>query len=545
MAGIRRGFGLRMRLALVIVITISGLVAGTVVSAAQPPPVPMSATTTPSNDLYRFQWDYGSADYHGLAQTLRSSIDASLLAVDLFMARDSWTTADVWVEVHSGDPSGTLLAVSDTVPAAAIPVGSGAWIRFAFPTPVDLALGETVAITTGIPYPLPGGVPAGPAWYWAWSADAYSAGVAWGGSTQTGDPAVSWSPWWDGSDLAFRAVMGQPGTLLRIGGVDRFQTAILLSRYAYPEPDSADAVVLSRSDLFPDALAGGPLAAAVGGPVLITPPNGLRNDVLAEINRVLPARATVYLLGGASALSSSVANTLSAAGYTVRRLSGADRYATALAIAAEIDQVAGPAGVLFVATGRNFPDALAAGAAAASFNQLAGPLDPSAVVVLCDDYTLPTAVRDYLTGRYLSDPDAVIVAAGGQASGAVGSEFGCDPADGTFCYVGADRYQTAAWIAYDWYESTTGLGLSTGHNFPDALTGAPALARHDWPVLLVPPSGPIPSRSDDSVRQFVLDHAATLDAGLVLGGTGAVSGPVASQVCGLAGITDCDIAFQP
>jgi hypothetical protein len=506
---------------------------------------PTSANLTPSADLYRFQWDYFSADYNGLAQTMTSSVDGALMAVDLFMARDDWTAVDLRVHVRQDDPTGTLLATSEPVPAAAINVGPAAWTRFHFSSPVPLDEGDTVAVVTDVPYPLPGGVPAGPAWYWAWSADAYGGGVAWGGSTQPGDPTVSWASWYDGSDLAIRAVMATPDTLLRLGGADRFETAILLSKYSFPDPDSADAVVLSRSDLFPDALAGGPLAATVNGPVLITTPTALRPDILAEINRVLPATGTVYLLGGTGALSSSVQNTLVAAGYSVDRLAGADRFGTALAIAAEVDRLQGQAGVLFVATGRNFPDALAAGAAAASFNQSAGPTTPGSVVLLSNDYVLPTEVADYLTGRYLSDPESVIVAAGGQASGAVASVFGCDSAMGVFCYVGQDRYQTAAWIGYDWYDPKEGFGLSTGENFPDALTGAPVLARHNWPMLLVPPDGPVPSRPDDSVREFLIDHGATLDAGLVLGGPGAVSAIVVQEACALAGVGACDVAFIP
>ena len=70
---------------------------------------------------------------------------------------------------------------------------------------------------------------------------------------------------------------------------------------------------------------------------------------------------TIYVLGGPNAILDSVVTGLQAYAPTVTRLAGPDRYATAVAIsslffgAAEYDD-------LFVATGRNFPDALAAGA---------------------------------------------------------------------------------------------------------------------------------------------------------------------------------------
>lgn len=338
----------------------------------------------------------------------------------------------------------------------------------------------------------------------------------------------------------------EPGTLLRVGGANRFETAILLSQLAYPDAGSAGAVVLSRSDLFPDALSGGPLAAAVDGPVLITPPTDLRDDVTAEINRVLPAGETVYVLGSYDALSAQVENTLKAAGYQTVRFAGANRFETSLMIADEVERLAGPPQILFVATGLNFPDALAAGAAAASFNLPAFPPEvPTAVVVLSRDYTLTPAVEDYLADIYLTDPDSIIVAAGGQASSAVWDAFGCEGDLGCFYYDGANRHQTAAWIAFDWFDPHTGFGLTTGQNFPDALTGAPILAGANWPVLLVPPDGPIPTHPLGSVREFLTDYATTLNDGLVLGSPASVSTTVTAEVCGLVGIANCDVSFTP
>jgi len=337
----------------------------------------------------------------------------------------------------------------------------------------------------------------------------------------------------------------EPGTLLRVGGANRFETAILLSQLAYPDPCSAGAVVLSRSDLYPDALSGGPLGAAVDGPVLITPPTALREDVLAEIARVLPAGETVYLLGSNDALSAQVETAVTAAGYQTSRIAGANRFETSLLIAGEVERIAGTPEVLFVATGLNFPDALAAGSIAASFNPPEYHPDvPTAVVVLSRDYSLTPAVEDYLADIYFTNLDSVIWAAGGQASIAVWDAFGCEWEDGCYYFMGANRYQTAAWMAYA-YESPTGFGLTTGQNFPDALTGAPLLGANDWPVLLVPPDGPIPTHPDDSVREFLSDKADTITDGLVLGSPASVSTNVTQDVCDLIGIANCDVPFSP
>ena len=121
------------------------------------------------------------------------------------------------------------------------------------------------------------------------------------------------------------------GKVVRLAGATRDATAIDISASSFPTAGSARAVVVASDANYPDALAGGPLAVAKHGPLLITPQSGLAAPVMAEISRVLPAGATVYVLGGAGAVSSSVDGALATAGYHVTRLAGADRFATAVA----------------------------------------------------------------------------------------------------------------------------------------------------------------------------------------------------------------------
>src|SRR3954454_24770787 len=69
----------------------------------------------------------------------------------------------------------------------------------------------------------------------------------------------------------------------RIAGDNRYQTAVDLSNAAFP--DGADHVVIVSGESFPDGLAAGPLAAALAGPVLLTPHDGLPDTVIAELQR--------------------------------------------------------------------------------------------------------------------------------------------------------------------------------------------------------------------------------------------------------------------
>lgn len=254
--------------------------------------------------------------------------------------------------------------------------------------------------------------------------------------------------------------LGASGALVRLGGSDRLMTAIGISRSSF-EPGAAAAVTLSRADSFADALAGGPLAATSGGPLLLTPSFGLDPFVEAELRRVLPAGGPVHLLGGTTALSADLESRVRSLGYQVRRFEGADRFATAVSIAR--DGLGGPTAVL-LASGTDFPDALAASAAAAH---------TGAAVLLTDGPRMPPATGDYLRTR---TPAAI--ALGGPARTA---------APGVEALVGADRYATAAMVAARFFPNATVAAVASGRSFPDALAGGARVGRLGGPLLLSEP----------------------------------------------------------
>ena len=164
-----------------------------------------------------------------------------------------------------------------------------------------------------------------------------------------------------GADVA-AAVESMGIEVLRAAGTDRFATAASIAGRAFP--DGADEVVLATGAEFADALAGGAAAAQRGAPVLLVQRDAVpaaTRDALAALGAT---RAVV--LGGEAAVAPSVVAELEDLGLTVERVGGADRYATAAAIA----DFAHPDGaaVALLATGERFPDALAAGAAAAALD---------------------------------------------------------------------------------------------------------------------------------------------------------------------------------
>jgi uncharacterized protein YkwD len=134
----------------------------------------------------------------------------------------------------------------------------------------------------------------------------------------------------------------------------------------------AEYAVLGRAEVFADALGGSGLAADRGpmlftnGPTDIDRDPALHSAALAEIDRVLGGRGTVYLLGGTGAVSARVERELAAAGYTPRRLSGPSRVETAVRVAEEIVRVHGAPKRVLVARADDWPDAVTGGAYAAA-----------------------------------------------------------------------------------------------------------------------------------------------------------------------------------
>jgi hypothetical protein len=280
----------------------------------------------------------------------------------------------------------------------------------------------------------------------------------------------------------------------RISGSDRFATAAAVAQ-GYRQ-GTAGAVVLARGDQYADALVGAPLAAAKNAPLLLTSGARLPQATLSAIEQVLTPGGTVYLLGGDAAIPASIEAELTTTfGYKTVRYQGANRYATAVAVADALDD---PATVLLT-TGLDFPDGLAAGPAAAKVG---------GAVLLTDGSVMPPETQAYLTAHATTT-----YAAGGPAVAA-------DPS--ATAVAGADRYATAAAIAAKFFNAPIIIGMATGANFPDALSGGAALAHEGKPLLLTDPAAVPPATAT------YLTSTPTIQAITLFGSTSAISANVAT-----------------
>jgi hypothetical protein len=171
--------------------------------------------------------------------------------------------------------------------------------------------------------------------------------------------------------------------------------------------------------------------------------------------------------------------------------------------------------VAYVATGRDFPDALAAGAAGA---QVGGP------VLLTQPTGLPASTANELlrlqprrivvVGSAAVVPDAVMTELQKYSSQVVRA-------------AGPDRYQTSLAIMRDSRAAGAGgvVALSTGMDYPDALAAGPMVGASGGSLVLIKPGNPLaPLAAEEIVRtdpsQVVAIGSAAVVADSVLTAAG-------------------------
>lgn len=188
-----------------------------------------------------------------------------------------------------------------------------------------------------------------------------------------------------GSD--FESKLNQLGyrNIIRISGIDKYETDYLIAQKL--NVSSSTPLVISSGENFPDALAISSFAAAYGWPILLTNKDVMTPKIKEYIEQKQPSK--VYITGGTTVIPSSLEDTvLSLAPNTkIVRFDGTDRYQTAIKIAREF--APGPLHI-YVASGLNFPDALAGSVLAAEGG---GPI---LLVNSLAKTNLPADVKNYL-----------------------------------------------------------------------------------------------------------------------------------------------------
>ena len=267
----------------------------------------------------------------------------------------------------------------------------------------------------------------------------------------------------------------------RTSGIDLYATSALAATKSHGGGSNAIVLVSGADANWPDGLPASALAGSVSGPVILTDPDSLQGstaNAIASVDVALTGAATIHLVGGTAAISANVATQLTDLGYTVMRHSGDDRVATAVAVAEYVETL-GTIGsfdggkAVILATGDNFPDALAVGALAYGQNipilLVRGDALSSGTTAFLDSET--NAIKQVIVvGGTSAVSASVATAVGALKNGAVALEV--------TRVSGATRYDTAVEIAMLMDKSTTldGFGLTiTGVILVDGATSGNAL----------------------------------------------------------------------
>lgn len=302
----------------------------------------------------------------------------------------------------------------------------------------------------------------------------------------------------------------------RIWGSDSYTTTVAGSRWTWnkvgqhlPGLMDAKAAVLTNRDSTAYALTAPALAGKKQGPVLPTPKSGLSAAVKAELKRVLRPGANVYLLGNTSVLTSSVTSQVKALGFTPKRLTGADRFATSVAVAKTITTAPK---YVFLASGTDAYAALPAAAAAG-----ADGTGSSGGLVLSNGKKLSSSVKSYLNG--LNPNKTMVITVGADAKYALThTSFSRWPSSSSYYPItGSTKESLSVNLARFWWSAPANVALAYSGSWRDGLSAASAMNVFG-PVLWTTR----PALSTE-VKNYLLRESGSTNTAVAFGGTGSVT----------------------
>ena len=266
----------------------------------------------------------------------------------------------------------------------------------------------------------------------------------------------------------------------RLSGPDRYTTSVVVGRAAWP---AATQAVLAAGASVADGVVAAPLAAHLQAPLLLTLPTGLP----ASVSQDLQARhvSDVWIVGGTAAVPEAVVTALRAIGVTtINRLSGATRFGTAAAVAA---QVGTPTGAAIFASGldANLIDAVSAGGPAGTLRR---------PILLVTPTEVPAETRQAIASLHITS--AHVLGSAGAVPETIAGTLGTLGVTQRTRLAGTDRYSTAAAIATAFGASlgTARVAVAPG----DAATLVDALVSGQLgrPAVLTGKAGvPLPTRT--------------------------------------------------
>lgn len=304
-------------------------------------------------------------------------------------------------------------------------------------------------------------------------------------------------------------------SVIRLSGSDRYQTMADIVSQGF---DSADTVIVTTGENYPDALAASGLAGVLadesgkGVPIVTTGKDALSSEARSAILAV--GASNVIVLGDSNAVSNEAYAELESMNLSVKRVSGSNRIATAIAIFEEGGDAWSDTAI--VTNGSKYPDALSISSYAYAtgspifLTDSDGTLNAetiaaidagnfSRLIILGDENSVASSVET----RYRSIAERV---------------------------SGANRYATSAAIANmaidEGVLSASVIALATGENFPDALAGGALCGEMNAALILV-------NDSNTAYAAQIVARASGAITAYVFGDTNAVSNAAVRAVTGV------------
>lgn len=150
--------------------------------------------------------------------------------------------------------------------------------------------------------------------------------------------------------------------VFRIAGDTRLETSLAIAKRVRQKSAASDTLIVATGFNYADALSVSPFAFVYKSPIFLCGSDGLSADAISYISGAGFKRA--ILVGGTAAVPDRVKHQLTSAGISsgsIPRLAGATRYETSAKIMSYAVNAGMNVSNVYLATGKNFPDALAAG----------------------------------------------------------------------------------------------------------------------------------------------------------------------------------------
>jgi cell wall-associated NlpC family hydrolase len=268
---------------------------------------------------------------------------------------------------------------------------------------------------------------------------------------------------------AVAASLGAYAPVTRVAGPDRYSTAAQL---ASTFPAGVDVAYIAAGKTFPDALAGAAVAGLGDDPLLLVRGTTLDASVVTALTKLRPGR--LVILGDTNSVSAELAAQL--ASYApVSRVGGKDRFATSALLSA----AAFPDGAstVYLATGTNFPDALAGAPVAGRDGGPVLLVTPTSIPgTVATELARLGATKVVVLGSELSVSASVAAQAAGQVEDPILEDKPVVTPPPSWDEIGqiAATYTTppaskgAGKIALDWAKTQLGKPYGWGEEGPDS-----------------------------------------------------------------------------